>query len=324
MAGAEGKREMVDHAVLAAKQKIRETLPRSEAGRPVPLITWWDTSRLFQDETIPRDVLRQAKLEILFGNNMKERTFREFPPITFFTIRQRIDPGDEERFKDALTTAALGFEETHGYPFRYSGFFSQSKINGENISFYNFTHYPRTREPVITYEQTIAASIFLEQQLLQQGIIPNLTMIRGKWNDSRVTDKECRVILGREEGYSTDRKAEEKTKVYTLQEMAEILGPTISVRDANIFSVGKNPDGTPNPYEEPAAEVRCSINELPIVYKAAEKMRQARFSVDAFWKRGISYTVEIGEFCKGQQADPIPSISEWLTNPRYKHFLVHM
>lgn len=306
------------------RSRIKDTFPQPTGGRPVPLLAWWDTSRLFQGENIPRDVRAQAKLDILFGDHPAEKRFREFPPITFFTIRQKIEPGDEAQFKEALRNAAAGFEEANGYPYRYSGFFSQSEIDGQPVTFYNFTHYPRTREPIVTYRQTVNAAIFLEDQLLQQGIHPSLTMIRGKWDDSRVTDKDCRIILGREEGYSTDRKDGEAAKVYTLDEMKKLLGPTISVRESNIFSVGRNQDGTPSQYEEPAAEIRCTLDELPAVYQAAEKMRQARFTIDAFRNSGTSYTVELNEFCKGTQADPIPSTSEWLNNPKYAQFLDHM
>jgi hypothetical protein len=307
------------------RQRIKDRIPRV-SEKPVPLLAWWDTSSLFQGENIPFTVRAQAKLDLLFGDNVSERKFREFPPITFFTIRQRVEPGEEEQFRNALTSAALDFEEAHGYPFRYSGFFSQSQIDGQPVTFYNFTHYPRTREPVVTYRQTVDAALFLEQKLLQEGVHPSLTMIRGKWDDLRVTEKDCRIILGLEEGYSTDRKTGEKGKVYTLEEISEpeFLGPTISARGVNIYSVWRKADGTLGEYAEPAAEVRCTLNELPVVYKAAERMKQARFTVDAFRKSGTSYTVELSEFCKGQQADPIPSMQQWLNDPKYAMFRSHM
>lgn len=292
-----------------------------QSNLPLPLALWWETKELFQGQKLPPALIAKAKFELLlreWQDNSQE--YREFPPTLFYTVRQEFLAEDEEKMKKVVTDATLTTQEELGFPFRYSGFFTPSNTDKEK-KHYNFTFYSRTREPLITYDHCKKAAGHFIKKLTEAGIMPSVSELTGTWYEPRIDelkDKDCRIILGREEGYNTQRAEGENAKIYTFQEVQNLLGniDNINLREAKIFSVKQDATGKAEYYEEDAVEVVCPFEDLSRIYTVAHKMRQARFNVEAY-RKGFSYPVEIKKFCK--DPDPQPTIEQWLT-PRYRHF----
>ena len=184
--------------------------------------------------------------------------FRELPSEQLWTATTILEGVSQQQFAEILKDI---YQRTG---FNFFGFFVEKKDKSVE---YHFSRYPRHKYGIPTLEQCQAAADELKKGL---EISNSANTVRV---DDFVDDKqkgiEFRVLLGLLEGYDKDQI------IHNKDEVAEIIGSSVGLQSATIYSVGKNGE-----YTEPAVWIKGKKDDLPKVYEIANSFKQERFTIE--------------------------------------------